>query len=191
MPFRLDGHRLGSIQRLTIRRARRGDLPDVNLLILLTEVGAGTRLKSCDLMPADESNVAGDEGFTCTAMDAGGFITVGAARIEPLGITRPIRVSEDAATDMRDGDPFDLNVDLGGKVRVTARGRDGHGVNVRADSDGASIKVDDALGRAIVRLLADSNGASLRVRGKDGRDVVRMKAGDGGFSLTVDTSAAN
>ncbi len=191
MPFRLDGDRLGSIQHLTIRRASRGDLPEVSLLVILTDRSAAARLRDCDLVPSDENNVAGDDGFSCAEGPSGDFITVGTARIEPLGINRPIRVSEDAAVDMRDGDPFEANADLGGDVRVSARGEHGQGVQVLADGDGASIKVDDALGRAIVRLLADSTGAFLRVRGKDGRDVVRMQAGHGGFSLTVDTSAAH
>jgi hypothetical protein len=60
---------------------------------------------------------------------------------------------------------------------------------VQADSNGARIRVNDAMGRALLRLLADSTGASFRVRGKDGRELVRMEAGEGGFTLMVDTNA--
>lgn len=189
--FRLDGDRIGSIQHLTIRRARRGDLPDVSLLVLLRDRADADRLEHCDLIPVDGDDVAGDEGFTCAEAGDEGLTTIGSARIEPLGVSRPIRLTEREAGKMRQGDPFEVNADAGGEVRVSARGDGGQGVRVFADSTGASIKVDDALGRAIFRLLADSTGASMRVRGKDGRDLVRMDASSGGFSLTVDTAATH
>jgi len=188
--FRLDGDRVGSIQHLTIRRARRGALPDVTLLVLLGDRVEASRLEQCDLLPVDGDDVAGDQGFTCAADGMTGLTTIGSARIEPLGITRPIRITERATAEMRDGGPFEVNVDAGGQVRVSARGDEGQGVRVLADSGGASINIDDALGRALFRLLADSTGASMRIRGKDGRDVVRMEAANGSFSLTVDTAAA-
>jgi hypothetical protein len=189
--FRLDGDRIGSIQHLSIRRARRGTLPDVTLLVILKDRDDASRLEDCDLMPVSGDDVAGDKGFTCADDEMTGLTTIGSARIEPVGITRPIRVTERATAEMRDGDPFEVNADAGGQVRVTARGDQGQGVRVLADSSGASIKIDDALGRAIFRLLADSTGASMRIRGKDGRDVVRMEAANGSFSLTVDTTAAH
>jgi hypothetical protein len=189
--FRLDGDRLGSIEHLTIRRARRGDLPEVTLLVVLQDRADADRLQHCDLIPIDGDDVAGDEGFTCAEVDDADLATIGYARVEPLGITRPIRLTERAAGKMRQGDPFEVNADAGGQVRVSARGHHGEGVRVLAHSTGASIKIDDAIGRAIFRLLADSNGASLRVRGKDGRDLVKMDANGGGFSLTIDTAATH
>jgi hypothetical protein len=191
MPFRLDGNSIGSIQHLTIRRTLRGELPDVTLLVLLRDRSESARLADCDLIPVDNEDVAGDDGFTCAESGMTGLTSIGTARIEPLGVTRPIRLTQRAVARMRDGDPFELTADAGGEVRVSAHGDHGQGVRVLADSAGASIKIDDALGRAIFRLLADSSGASMRVRGKDGRDVIRMEAANGSFSLTVDSSAAN
>ncbi len=189
--FRLDGDRLGNIQHLAIRRARRGDLPEVNLVVILRDGVDASRLEECDLLPVGGDDVAGDKGFTCADDGMTGLTTIGAARIEPLGITRPIRITRQATAEMRSGDPFEVNADADGQVRVSARGDHGQGVRLLADSAGASIKIDDALGRAIFRLLADSTGASMRIRGKDGRDVVRMEAANGSFSLTVDTTAAH
>lgn len=189
--FRLDGDWIGNIQHLSVRRAHRGDLPEVTLLVLLRDRVESSRLEDCDLLPINGDDVAGDQGFTCAEDGMTGLTTIGSARIEPLGITRPIRVTQRALAKMREGDPFEVNADAGGQVRVSARGDQGQGVRVFADSAGASIKIDDALGRAIFRLLADSTGASMRVRGKDGRDVVRMEAANGSFSLTVDTAAAH
>lgn len=189
--FRLDGDRIGNIQHLSIRRARRGDLPEVTLLVVLSDGIEASRLAHCDLLPLKGDDVAGDKGFTCAEDGMHGLVTIGTARIEPLGISRPIRITERSSAEMRDGDPFEVNADAGGQVRVSAHGDKGEGVRVLADDGGASIKIDDALGRAIFRLLADSTGASMRIRGKDGRDVVRMEAANGSFSLTVDTAAAH
>ncbi len=189
--FRLDGDRIGNIQHLAIRRARRGDLPEVNLVVILRDGVDASRLEDCDLLPVNGDDVAGDKGFTCADDGMTGLTTIGAARIEPLGMSRPIRITRQATAEMRSGDPFEVNADADGQVRVSARGDHGQGVRLLADSAGASIKIDDALGRAIFRLLADSTGASMRIRGKDGRDVVRMEAANGSFSLTVDTTAAH
>jgi hypothetical protein len=189
LAFRLDGDRLGGISRLSIRREKAGDLPEVNLTIALDGRVDASRLRQCDLLPVDGQDVAGDEGFECSQGGDDRLVTIGAARFEPLGITRPIRVRESNAADLRDGDPFEATADLGGPIRVTARGAHGEGVNLQAGPGAANLHIRDALGRALVRLLADSTGASLRVRGKDGREIVSLQAGKGGFALLVDTTA--
>jgi hypothetical protein len=190
MPFRLDGKRLGTIHHLTIRRAEQGAVPDIDLIVTLTDPARSARLADCDLVPMDrDANV--DRGFTCVDGHPSGLVMVGSVRFQPLGIRRPLWVTETAATGMRQGDPFEATADVGGQVRVTAHDQKGHGVRVEADSGGAFIRVQDGLGRDLVRLLADSLGASLRVRGEDGRELVRMDAGKGGFSLTVDSADAN
>lgn len=189
MPFVFEGQRIGSIQRLMIRRARQGELPEVDLEVVITDPAQGAALSDCDLVPEHGTSVTGDDGFSCADADWNDLVTVGTARLEPLGVSRPIRIRQRDAGEMRSGGPFQLTVD-GKGVRIHADGRHGEAVQVRTDAGGAGIKIDDALGRAIFRLLADSTGASMRVRGKDGRDVVRMDASGGGFSLTIDTSAA-
>jgi hypothetical protein len=191
MPFILEGDRIGTIQRAVIRRSHKGELPEVSLEVVITDRAAAGRLAGCDLVPDHGTSMTGDDGFACADDTATDLVTVGTARLEPLGLTRPIRLSQDAAADMRDGDPFEVTTNAAGQVRVLAQGDHGGVVQVRADSGGAAIKIDDGLGRAIFRLLADSTGASMRVRGKDGRDVVRMDASGGTFSLTIDTTAAH
>ncbi len=190
MAFVLEGRRLGTIQRLSIRRAHRGQLPEVSLQVVITDPAEAGRLKECDLIPDHGSRLAGDDGFSCAGSDATGLVTVGSARLEPFGFTRPIRLTQDAVTEMGDGEPFEVSANADGQVRVTATGKDGGGVQVRSLGDGAAIRIDDALGRAIFRLLADSTGATMRMRGKDGRDIIRMDASAGKFSLTIDTTAA-
>jgi hypothetical protein len=162
----------------------------VDLEVNLSDAAFLDRLGDCDLVPVDRGDFDLDQGFTCESPGARGFLTVGEATFHPGGLRRTIRVAQRMERQLRGGDPFKATAESGGQVRVEARGEDGGMVHVRADSNGARINVNDALGRALLRLLADSTGASLRVRGKDGRDIVRMDAGESGFTLTVDTAAS-
>jgi len=191
LPFRLEGADLGLIRRLAITRRTRGDLPDVNLEVGLRDAAAARRLAGCDLVPADGGDFSFEQGFRCARRGSRGMIVVGEALFTPGDFTRPIKVGQRLEADLRGGDPFQATAEMGGDVRVVARDGDGSLVHVQADSGGARIQVNDAMGLAVLRMLADSNGASLRIRGKDGREVVRLEAGGGGFSLTVDTSAAH
>jgi hypothetical protein len=191
LPFRLAGVQLGSIRRLAIVREGRGEIPEVTLDVELSDARSLADLADCDLVPEGRQDFDFDRGFRCEAAGAGDYLSVGTATFSPGGVTRPVKVPQRLEPELRNGDPFQATAEMGGDVRVTAKGEKGELVQVHAESSGASIKVNDAVGRALVRLLADSNGASLRVRGKHGRDVVRMEAGEGGFSLMVDTSAAD
>jgi hypothetical protein len=190
MPFRLAGEQLGMIRRLAIARQSRGDIPDVNLEIELADAASLKALEQCDLVPEGHSDFSFERGFRCGSHGARGLITVGQAVFVPGDLTRPVKVEKQMETDLRRGDPFEATAEMGGDVRVVARGGDGAMVRVQADSNGAQIRVNDAMGRAILRLLADSTGAAFQVRGKDGREVVRMEAGEGGFTLSIDTSAS-
>jgi hypothetical protein len=190
MPFRLAGEQLGMIRRLAIARQSRGDIPDVNLEIELADAASLRALAHCDLVPEGNGDFSFERGFRCGSRGTRGLITVGEAVFVPGELTRPVKVEKQMETDLRRGDPFEATAEMGGEVRLVARGDKGAMVRVQADSNGAHIRVNDAMGRAVLRLLADSTGASFRVRGKDGREVVRMEAGEGGFALSIDTSAS-
>lgn len=191
MVFRLDGHRIGTIRRLVIQRATRNELPAMNLTVDLASSAEAEHLAGCDVLVADGDGNGVEDGFTCSDEDARGLVNVGWARFEPTGDTRPIAVTEKASRQMQDGDPFKATVESDGEVRVNVTGKDGAGVRINAGDGGANIKVNDALGRALLRLLADSTGAHLRVRDKNGKDIVRMEASDAGFTLVIDSSAGH
>jgi len=188
IPFMLDGSRLGTVRRASIRRDESGALPEVNLTVDLFDGADGRALRGCTLIPEGDRDFDFDRGFTCAEGMTGDLVDIGRIHFEPLDLDRPLRVQPSVAHDLRKGDPFEANADLGGAVRIDARGDGGELVRLLADHHGADIKIRDELGRAVLRLLADSTGATLRVRDKNGRDVVRMDAGDGKFRLTVDTA---
>jgi hypothetical protein len=189
LPFILDGERLGSVRKLSAARMASDQVPALDLTVDLESSDDG-RLVHCDLVPRKRGEFDFDSGFRCARPGEGPWIPLGSVRFEPDGLRRPLEASKAAAEELARGDPFEVRADLGSSVRVKARGDSGGLVQVLANDNGAAIKVNDAVGRVLLRLLADSNGASLRVRGRDGRDLVRMEAGEGGFSLVVDTSGA-
>ncbi len=187
MPFRLNGEAVGTVRQVAVRRARAGELPELNATVVLTSPTAGRTLQGCVLEPEGGRDMDIERGFRCATSEQG-RVSLGEVTFEPSGLVRRVMVTRDAEAGLREGDPFELHADLGGKVQVEATGDQGELVQLFADQHGANIKVNDEFGRSLVRLLADSTGAMLRVRDKNGRDVVRMQAGANGFSLTVDTA---
>ncbi len=184
--FRLDSRAIGKIRDLRVERATTGALVDLALNVDLDH-GFDGSLEQCVLIAGDATDFDFEDGFHCGRPGAPGYLTIGEARFFPGGFTLPIRADQRLEAALRHGDPFRATAEDGGTVRVSARGKDGGVVQVRADSSGASIHVSDAMGRALLRLLADSTGASLRVRGTDGREIVHLEAGRGGLVLNIDT----
>jgi len=192
LAFRLDGAELGSLHQLSVQRAHRGDLPEVELEVSLYQPASAKRLAQCDLVPvsgADAQHFDPRQGFRCARPSEKPLVGIGTVRFLPGNIVRPILVSRAHEAELRQGDPFHATADLNGQVRVTAQDAGGEIVRVLADSSGASIHVRDGQGRSLVRLVADSSGAMLRVRDADGRDIVRLDAGKGRFALSVDSAS--
>ncbi|MDH5284967.1 MAG: hypothetical protein OEW80_13900 [Gemmatimonadota bacterium] len=189
LPFLLDGARVGTIRNVDVRRTARGALPEVQLTVDLSPSQGAARLAGCDLVPVQDGDLDPDRGFRCAGGSTRGHTTIGFARFEPGALQRPIRVSRSMESELRQGDPFEARADLGGTVKISARGDSGELVNVLADSSGVSVRVQDGMQRAVLRLLADSTGASLRVRGDDGK-VVRLEANQSGLVIRVDSATA-
>ena len=188
LPFRLDGERLGTVKHASVHRVRSGTLPEVNLQVELTEPAAARQLVDCVLVPVRGESFNFDRGFECAEGMTGELVQVGRVHFAPMDFDRPLMVTRSTARDMAKGDPFEANADLGGAVRVNVQGNGGELVRLLADQHGASVKVNDELGRALVRLFADSTGATIRVKDEKGRDVVKLDAGGGRLSLSVDTT---
>lgn len=188
IPFRLEGADLGWLTSGSIRRVRADAMPVMAIEVELTDADAKAQLEDCVLVPERHRDSDFGGGFRCASSDDDGLVTFGTVRFSPGGFTRPLMVTREQATDLRRGKPFEARATLHGGASVDVTGDKGELVRVRADQNGANIRIHDAHGNDIFRLLADSLGASLRVKGKDGRDIVRLSAGDGRFSLTVDTA---
>jgi hypothetical protein len=189
LPFMLGGARLGTIRNIDIQRTTRGELPEVHLVVDLSSPELSSHLADCVLIPAHDGHFKPDQGFRCANASETDRATIGLARFEPGAMNRPIRVGPALAQELRQGDPFAARADLGGQVRISAKGDSGELVDLLADSGGVSLQVRDQMQRAVLRLLADSTGASLRVRGDDGK-VVRLEANQSGLTIRVDSATS-
>jgi hypothetical protein len=187
MGFVLNGNRIGRVQRVQVSRAENGGLPDLHATVVLTDPAAERALADCQLEPEGGKQMDIERGFRC-ALGEGDRVVLGEVRFEPAGFSRRVVVTHEAEAELRQGEPFSMTADLGGKVQIEATGDEGKLVRLLANARGANIQVNDEFGRNLVRLLADSTGAMLRVRDEHGRDVVKMQADKHGFSLTVDTA---
>lgn len=187
LPFMLGGDRVGTIRNIDIQRTVRGELPEVHLVVDLASPDLSSRLADCVLIPAQDGHFKPDQGFRCAEASVMGQATIGLAHFEPGAMERPIRVGPALARELRQGDPFEATADLGGQVRISARGDSGELVDLLAESGGVSLRVQDEMQRAVLRLLADSTGASLRVRGDDGK-IVRLEANRTGLTIVVDSA---
>lgn len=166
LPFRLAGSDIGRIERASMRRVSANDLPEVNLVVRLSDPAASRDLADCVLIPAREEHFDFDRGFRCTEGMTGDLVEIGRVEFEPAGFHRPLMVSRALSHDLARGEPFTADADLGPGVRLNVTGEHGE----------------------LVRLFADSTGAFIRVRDERGRDVVRLDAGNGQLSLVVDTT---
>jgi hypothetical protein len=161
--FVLDGRKVGSLVRLHGSRGTRDTRADFSVVVQLVP-GAGT--VSCDIVPVQPDDFDLDKGFRCAAPAEPELAKVGAVRFQPGGGTHAILASKATAAELSKGEPFAIDADLTGPMKLTVNGEDGERVKLQADSQHTALVVHDAEGKA----------------------VVRMQAGKGGFSITVDTT---
>lgn len=166
LPFRLAGAEIGNIERASMQRVSSGSIPEVNLVVRLSDPAAAGELADCVLIPAREEHVDLDSGFRCAEGMTGSLVEIGRVQFEPGNFHRPLMVSRPLSHDLATGKPFTADADLSAGVRINVTGENGE----------------------LVRLFADSTGAVIRVRDERGRDVVRLDAGHGKLSLSVDTT---
>ncbi|MEO8636465.1 MAG: hypothetical protein ABI587_14415 [Gemmatimonadales bacterium] len=187
LPFRLDGHQLGTVNRMVIERTVRNQLMSVKLEVDLDDAADAASLESCDLLPIGDTDANFDQGFRCGAGMDGALIRVGEVRFEPVGMIRPVMVQEAQLDRFSSGEPFRANIDLTHGVHMDATGRDNGRVRVQADSSGAFLRVSDGHGGDLVRITADSNQAFIRIRDKNGKEIFHLQAGKAGLKMSADT----
>ena len=123
----------------------------------------GAAAVSCDVAPVQPDNFDLDKGFRCVARGEPDLAKVGAVRFQPSGGTRAIFASTATAADLSKGEPFAIDADLSGPMKLTVKGEDGERVKLQSDSQNTALVVHDAEGNAVVRLQAGKNGFSITV----------------------------
>jgi hypothetical protein len=162
----LDGAPLGRLRRLTIERPVAGELPSLAALVQLEDASLATRLEACDLVPESGKDL---HRFRCAAADEPGLQQVGVIEFLDQDLRRPLRVNDSLAAELRQGEPYNVDVDLTTDVDAVVSTSDKHIVRIKADSTGAHIVVNDKHGRKVVRMKADSTGFSLNVDSTGGK----------------------
>lgn len=161
----LDGRPLGSLRRISVHRADPNGLPELVALVALDSPGFERRLAECDLTPEQGKDL---HRLRCVTAGEPGLQKVGVVRFDRGRLTRTLWVTDSMAAELSQGEPFNVEVDLTDDVQATVH----------------------AGGNKILQLKADSSGAHLVVNDREGRKVVRMHADSTGFSLTVDSARA-
>jgi hypothetical protein len=162
----LDGALLGRLRHLTVERPVAGELPNLTAMVELDHPSHVARLKACDLVPESGKDL---HRFRCATAEEPGLERVGTVIFLGQDLTRPIRVHDSLAAELRKGEPYNVDVDLTQDVDATVQTGDGEVVRIKADSTGAHILVNDKQGRKVVRMKADSTGFSLSVDSAGGR----------------------
>ncbi len=95
------------------------------------------------------------------------LIKVGMVRFEPSGLSRPILVERGNMDDWFQGDAKAIiAADAEGQANIDIQGANGSRFQLRADGNGASIRVRDGQGKEIVKIDASSAGADVKVDSK-------------------------
>lgn len=156
----LDGERLGRLRHLTVERPVAGELPTVRALLRLDDLNRLRDLSSCRLTPANGRDL---HAFRCAGKDEPGLDQLGTVDIQGEDLELPLLVSDSLAADLRQGGPVHVSVDLTQDVKALVKVGDNKLVEIKADSNGARIVVNDEKGNKLVRMKADSTGFSLTV----------------------------
>lgn len=158
----LDGQPLGRLRHLSIQRPVAGELPTLAALVKLNDPSQAPRLRSCDLVPASGKDL---HQFRCATAGEAGLEKVGVIVFLGQDLERPILVDDSMAIELRKGDPYHVDVDLTKEAETVVHAGNGSDklVEIKADSHGARIVVNDKQGNKVVRMKADSTGFSLSV----------------------------
>ena len=167
LPFEVNNEKLGTIQSVDVQKSGHR-VKQVRFVVKLSEPDRYAEFENC-LFAVDGPHH--DGFFSCIpegSEEAANYKTVGEVTIEPHGLVRPLVVASDDVDGW-----FDDSDDTAQEV------------NIKANEDGAVIKVVDGNGNKVVSLTADSQGAFIRVKDANGNDVVNMKANAAGLDLKV------
>lgn len=167
LPFEVNDEKVGTIESVDVQKSGHR-VKQVRFVVKLSEPDRLAEFENC-LFAVDGPRR--DGFFSCIpegSEEAADYQTVGEVTIEPNGLVRPLVVANNAANHWFD--------DSDGSAQE---------VNIKANEDGAVIKVVDGNGNKVVQLTADSQGAFIRVKDANGNDVVNMKANAAGLDLKV------
>jgi hypothetical protein len=163
MPFRLDGHELGSVQRVKIERDAPRSVSGFHFAIDLNDASALEKLATCDITLEDPENIDEHSAFICASDDSGAveMVSFGTIVFQPSNQTHVLNVPATfrdeiiaAAHSSDESDTAGIKSDHSvGKLTLDLNGKEL--IRISGDSAGGFIKITDpATGKPIVEINA-------------------------------------
>ena len=182
--FRLDGGRLGDVQRLQFMRSQPGQVDSAVVTVKLANASDATQLEGCALQVTNAKPFGSRTRFHCADnADSArlGLVPFGHVVLLPEGKQVPMYVASDALTDVQQhayrgtgsADSGDVDIQAAdGHFQITVNGK----VIVQAsgDSGGGSLIIRGANGRPILEIHGDSAGGSVKVTDENGKTRVNI-----------------
>ncbi len=162
MAFRLDGERLGGIERLRLMRSEPKRIDSAVVLVHLDDASAASRFTDCRLAVRDADNLSDNTVFFCAdSADAADMELVPFGHVEftPSGEKVVVWLPAAVVADLR---ASEIDTDVGADTGT---------VDIDGHERGLSVKVN---GREVVALEGDSAGGALTVRDAHGRTIIRL-----------------
>lgn len=102
MPFRLDGTRLGNVERVTLLRDSPKGISNIRVMVKLADSVSPERLKQCMLVIEDPQRINENTTFRCQADTTGlALVPYGQIEIEGLDASFPLLLTAAAVADLR------------------------------------------------------------------------------------------
>jgi hypothetical protein len=170
--FKVDGDKIGEIQRLQLMRAQPGVFDSAVITVAIDNAADIDRISSCTLRAVQASPFGSSTRFKCTShTDSTNLELVPFGHIVlPNGKTKTFYIASSALDDVRNH-------------AYRGSGSDDSGdVDIQANGDSFSVTVG---GRDVIRFSDDSNGGSFVVRDKNGKPIVQFSGGDSGGTFQI------
>ena len=182
--FRVDGDRLGDIQRLQFMRSTPGRVDSAVLTVKATGDVSALQQPGCALRVVHAQPFGGATRFVCTAAGDSArlhLVPFGHVLLLPDSNAVTLYLSGDGAsavqqhayrgTGANDSGEVDIRA-ANGNLSITVNGKEL--VRASGDSGGGSLVIRDGNGRPIVQISGDSAGGSIKVTDANGRTRVNL-----------------
>ncbi|MEP7325767.1 MAG: hypothetical protein ABI836_07460 [Gemmatimonadota bacterium] len=135
MPFRLDGTRLGNVERVTLLRDSPKGISNIRVVVKLADSISPERLKRCMLVIEDPQRINENTTFRCQAADTAGLklVPYGQVNIDGLETSFPLLLTAAAVADLR-SDSANSRMEAGADSIANAAEAYADSMDQRADS---------------------------------------------------------
>jgi hypothetical protein len=183
--FKLDGSRVGEIQRLQFMRSQPGRVDSAVLTVKMSAPSDIRHAEGCLLRVTSGRPFGSNTRFVCTSSaDSASLelVPFGHITLLPDGKDVPLYVAASVEDDIREhayrgsgsSDSGDVDISAAdGSFSIKVNGKEL--VTASGDSAGGSLVIrDPKTGRTILQISGDSNGGSIKVTDADGKTRVNI-----------------